>query len=83
MVPSQPGQIVHMTPSRKYSKKGWQLLGMAQIVQHLPSKHENLNSIPSATKKKENQDIKNFKNISMELVAHSCHPNFMGGKDLF
>jgi hypothetical protein len=51
MVQSQPRQIVPETLSQKYpSQKGSGVV--AQVLEHLPSKHEALSTNPSVTKNK-------------------------------
>jgi hypothetical protein len=55
-VRSQPRQIVHETLSRNIQHKtaGF-VLGVAQVVKLLPSKHKALSSNPSTKKKKNNR----------------------------
>jgi hypothetical protein len=43
---------------------------MAQVVKHLPSKHEALNSSPSTAKKKKNQDFDVQWLTSVILATH-------------
>jgi hypothetical protein len=54
LVQSQPGQILAETLSQQNtSQKG--AGGVAQVVEHLPSKNEALNSNPSTVKKKKHK----------------------------
>jgi hypothetical protein len=54
VVQNQPGQIIHKTLSQKYLTYVKTAGEVIQMVEHLPSKHKALSSIPSTIKNKIN-----------------------------
>jgi hypothetical protein len=64
----QPLQIVHETLSQKHPTQK-RASRVAQGVERLPSKYENLNSNPSTTKKKSQVEY----SITTVLLKIMCH----------
>jgi hypothetical protein len=57
---------------KPYSKKAKRARAMAQVTEHLPSKHEALGSKPSTTKKKKSPNLAIKMNLDTEkILIHS------------